>query len=59
MPKQISRAVQNIQRLESQEQYQDQLDREELKQRYDAETDPRERLDMLSEAVKNGVVYLK
>ena len=59
MPKQISRAVQNIQRLESQEQYQDQLDREELKQRYDAETDPRKRLDMLSEAVKNGVVYLK
>tara|TARA_E500000318_G_scaffold11737_3_gene10613 strand:- start:840 stop:1085 length:246 start_codon:yes stop_codon:yes gene_type:complete len=59
MARQISRAVQRIQREESQQKFADQIETNLFWDDYKKETDKRKKIDMLAKAVKNGVVYFK
>tara|TARA_S200002703_G_C3712666_1_gene218905 strand:- start:85 stop:264 length:180 start_codon:yes stop_codon:yes gene_type:complete len=59
MPRTISRAVQRIQREESQEKFRDQIATELFWDDYKKEQDKRKKIEMLSNAVKTGVVYFK
>tara|TARA_X000001382_G_scaffold69220_1_gene48146 strand:+ start:380 stop:625 length:246 start_codon:yes stop_codon:yes gene_type:complete len=59
MARQINRAVQRIQREESQQKFADQIETNLFWDDYKKETDKRKKIDMLAKAVKNGVVYFK
>ena len=57
MARAISRAVQKIQRKDSEEKYRQQVETEQFWDDYKKEQDKRKKLDMLSNALKDGVVY--
>ena len=57
MARTISRAVQKIQREDSEEKYRQQVETEQFWDDYKKEQDKRKKLDMLSNALKEGVVY--
>ena len=57
MPRTISRAVQKVQREDSEEKYRQQVETEQFWDDYKKEQDKRKKLDMLSNALKDGVVY--
>jgi hypothetical protein len=57
MPRAIPRAVQKIQREDSEEKYRQQVETEQFWDDYKKEQDKRKKLDMLSNALKDGVVY--
>jgi hypothetical protein len=57
MARTISRAVQKIQREDSEEKYRQQVETEQFWDDYKKEQDKRKKLDMLSNALKDGVVY--
>ena len=59
MARRQSRAVQRIQREESQQKFKDQIETSLFWDEYKKETDKRKKIDMLAKAVKNGVVYFK
>ena len=57
MPRTISRAVQKVQREDSEEKYRQQVETEQFWDDYKKEQDKRKKLDMISNALKDGVVY--
>ena len=59
MPRTISRAVQKVQREDSEEKYRQQVETEQFWDDYKKEQDKRKKLDMISNALKDGVVYFK
>lgn len=59
MPRTISRAVQKVQREDSEEKYRQQVETEQFWDDYKKEQDKRKKIEMLSNAVKTGVVYFK